>query len=272
MAGSQVTRLTHWEGEPVEVWRALWGIPALEIYDLLGSTNDVAKDPVQGGRPHWSVILAEAQGQGRGRGGKSWYSPAGSGLWFSLVIPGGSVEWNALLPLRAGMAVAKAVEGDLASAGSKGVAVELKWPNDLLVMGRKIAGVLCETGPDNQLVAGVGINVRGERGTFPGALQETAGSLESLTGASLSRGKLMGGLLAALREGVEGIGGVLSTGELNEFSTRDALAGLRVFWVIAGRGVSRGISESGSLLLEQHDRGVVEVRAGSITITRDDGA
>jgi BirA family biotin operon repressor/biotin-[acetyl-CoA-carboxylase] ligase len=261
-----MTLLTHWEGEPVEVWRTLWGVPRLEIHDLLGSTNDQAKSLSLAGSPPWSLILAEAQEQGRGRGGKSWFSPGGVGLWFSLLIPGAGVDWSALLPLRVGMAVARGCQGVLGAAGVDGSAVTLKWPNDLLVKGKKVGGVLCETGMGGQFVAGVGINVGVDEGGFPESLQRSAGSLQDPTGVPLPRGVLLGELLRELRRAGERTGEILGPEELVEFTTRDVLKGLRVDSEVAGVGIARGLSETGSLLLEVDSGGIVEVRAGSINV------
>ncbi len=173
-------KLTHWEGEPVETWRALWGLQVLEVHEELGSTNDRAGElareasPAAGG---WTLILSEAQTRGRGRGGKIWVSPPGSSLLFSVVIPGRSGDWNALLPIRMGLAAAAGLETALVGPDGSGARVGLKWPNDLLCQGRKVGGILCEQGGQGDLVAGVGINVRQGPGDFPAELRGGAASL-----------------------------------------------------------------------------------------------
>ena len=128
------------------------------------STNDRARELAGTGAPHGTLVTAEEQTAGRGRQGRTWVAPAGSSLLLSLVLR----ETDPLLPLRAGLAVA-----DLA-----GAAALVKWPNDVLLDGRKVAGVLVEARPqEGWAVLGIGVNAALDIGELPPELRETAGTL-----------------------------------------------------------------------------------------------
>ena len=127
---------------------------ALEWHDELGSTSDRVKALARDGAPEWTVVLADVQAGGRGREGRRWVSPAG-GLYLSVLLRPRSPQLS-LLPLAAGVAVAEA-------AAELGVATELKWPNDVLVSGRKLAGILAEAASSPSgvewVALGIGVNV-----------------------------------------------------------------------------------------------------------------
>jgi len=259
--------LSHWEGEPIEVWRTLWKVPYLEVYEVLGSTNDRAKELIQEGGVAWSLLLSEAQTAGRGRGGKAWSSPPGQGLWFSLLVPSRGAEWNSLLPLRIGMAMAQAMDGILSEEKLEAGAIQMKWPNDLILAGKKVGGILCETAGEDWVVAGAGVNVHQDPREFPPELQETANSLEGASGARISRGRLMKAILDLVRDDLARGGGLLEDEEMLEYSRRDGLQGRRVESELEGWGVARGITREGSLRLEEVGGGIIEVRAGSVVVT-----
>jgi BirA family biotin operon repressor/biotin-[acetyl-CoA-carboxylase] ligase len=147
-------------------------LPALEWHDELGSTSDRLKDLARAGAPAWTVVVGERQTGGRGREGRAWQSPKG-GLYLSVLLRPGS-ERVSLVPLAAGVAVAEAVL-------EFGVRAELKWPNDVLVSGRKLAGILAEassSGSGVEWVAlGIGVNVAVELDALPEALRQSATSL-----------------------------------------------------------------------------------------------
>ncbi len=252
--------LTHWEGEPVHVWTKLWRVPVLEVHDELGSTNDRARELAGAGAPPLTVVLAEKQSAGRGRSGAGWHSPAGRGLWMSTLLPLGEGV-PPYLPLLVGLAAARAVE-----ALCPGLAVGLKWPNDVEVGGRKAGGVLCERA-DGAVVVGIGLNVRQRPGEFPEELAGRAISLETASGGVVSRGRLAGALLAELVEACAAPRPCLSDGGLSELARRDVLRDRKVTTQQAGEGVARGIDVDGALLLERPDGARVRVVAGSVRIT-----
>lgn len=252
-----MARLTHWDGEPVDVWLRLWDAPRLEAYDVIGSTNDRAGELARAGGAPFSVVVADEQREGRGRGGRHWHSPPDLGLWISVLLPGGEAQ-APHLPLRVGLAVARAVEHAAA-----GVEALVEWPNDVVVGGRKVAGVLCEGG-HGCVVAGIGINVRTPGEGYPVALASRATSLEEVSSARVSRGEVATALTRELRALCGWDEALLPPALHRELERRDALRDRRVRSTQHGPGVARGIAPDGALLLDADDGGRVRVVAGSV--------
>jgi BirA family transcriptional regulator, biotin operon repressor / biotin---[acetyl-CoA-carboxylase] ligase len=243
-----------------------WGEP-LTHYREIGSTNDEALKAARAGAPAGSVFVADHQSSGRGRTGKSWLSKAGAGLLFSVLIrPRTSADRLSSLTLAVGLGARAALEK--ASAGDFAV----KWPNDVLERGRKVAGVLCEgqlSGREVEaIVIGVGINIG--RQELPPDLAGTATSLEDLVLAGHvvpDREELLVEALAAIetraaRHLEHGFAALL-----DEFTEHDALAGRRI--AVSGasevRGIARGVDREGQLLVE--DEGlVIALRSGTVRI------
>ena len=178
---------------PPLAWRAALDplpLPAWRYYARVGSTNDVARAWAQQGAAEGCLVLAEAQTAGRGRRGRAWHTPAGRALALSLVVrplPGEEAHLNRYAAWAA-LAMVLALEG-------YGVPARLKWPNDLLLHGRKIGGVLAEaTWQGNRpraVVVGLGLNVLRGSAPRPEAVDYPAGDLESLTGRRLPRPALV---------------------------------------------------------------------------------
>ncbi len=145
-------------------------------FDTVATTNDEAKELAQRGVPEGALIVAEEQAGGKGRLGRAWYAPKYKGTLFSLVLypPVPPPQANQVTMLAA-VAVASAIEKET------GIKAGIKWPNDLLVEGRKICGILTELSAEmeriNYLVVGIGINVNQEQTDFPEELRESATSL-----------------------------------------------------------------------------------------------
>ncbi len=256
--------LLEWEGHLVESLRSLWVVPHLELFQVLGSTNDRVKALAEDGAEPWTVVLAEAQTSGRGRGGKGWDSPTGMGIWLSVLVPSRGHEADALLSIRVAMAIAVVLEAmyDVEDGEERGI--RLKWPNDLLLRGRKLGGILCETAGRGGVVVGIGLNV-GQRGLdFPPELRTSAISLADGLGDAVSRPELAGAIVTAIRVAAGAGGGRLSEEELQAYLARDALLGERVETALGGRGVALGITPRGSLMLERDGGKLVEVLAGSV--------
>lgn len=252
--------LTHWDGEPVQVWARLWRSPAVEAHDVLGSTNDRARALAREGAPPFTVVLAEEQTAGRGRAGSPWHSPGGAGLWISILLPLDE-RVPCHLPLLVGLAAARAAE-----AACPGVRVGLKWPNDLEVSGRKVGGILCEHG-HGAVVAGIGLNVRQQPGDFPPDLADRAISIETAAGGRrVSVGALATELMRELRRLRPGEADPLAREERADLASRDVLLGRRVRTQQLGEGVARGIDGEGALLLEQDGGRCVRVVAGSVRL------
>jgi BirA family transcriptional regulator, biotin operon repressor / biotin---[acetyl-CoA-carboxylase] ligase len=252
-----VAVLTHWDGEPVQVWERMWRSPLVEAHDVLPSTNDRARELADSGAAPFTVVLADEQTAGRGRSGHSWHSAFGTGLWISALLPGAGML-PAHLPLLVGLATARAAE-----RASPRVGIGLKWPNDLFLKGRKVGGILCER-HHGVVVTGVGLNVRQRHMDFPPELLGVATSLEASGAGVVSMGSLVTALLGQLHALCAHPTRSLAEELHQELAARDVLWGLEVETQVAGCGVARGIDADGPLLLEPPDGTNVRVVAGSV--------
>ena len=167
---------------------------SLLYYETIGSTNDLVFELARGGSPDGVVVLADRQTHGRGRQGRPWQSPAGCGLWFSILLrPDMPRDRTGALSIMAVVGVARAIE-------QAGLSPQIKWPNDLLLDGRKCAGILVETKSDlgDAFVLGIGINVNQTPEQIAPELRKTATSLRLSLGHQLGRPTLFGALLTQL--------------------------------------------------------------------------
>jgi BirA family biotin operon repressor/biotin-[acetyl-CoA-carboxylase] ligase len=211
------------------------------------STNDRARELAQAGAPHGTLVTAGEQSAGRGRQGRTWSAPAGSALLISLVLR----DPPPLLPLAAGVAVAE-IAGD---------AARVKWPNDVLVDARKVAGILAEGRPqDGWAVLGVGLNVALRVEDLPRELHDTAGTL-GLTPSDLE--PTLARLLAALDRTLA----LDATALLDAYRARDALRGHEIAWT-GGSGRAAGIDGEGRLVVELAGGGRTALHAGEVHLRR----
>jgi BirA family biotin operon repressor/biotin-[acetyl-CoA-carboxylase] ligase len=207
------------------------------------STNDRARELAQAGAPHGTLVTAGEQSAGRGRQGRTWSAPAGSALLMSLVLR----DAPALLPLAAGVAVA-----EIAGPGAR-----LKWPNDVLVDGRKVAGILAEGRPhEGWAVLGIGLNVAVRIEDLPPELHGTAGTL-GLAPADVE--PTLGRLLEALDRALA----LEASALLDIYRSRDALRGRDVTWA-DGSGRAAGIDGAGRLVVELAGGGRTALNAGEV--------
>ena len=164
-------------------------------YETVGSTNTELTELIRQGAAEGTVVLARQQTAGRGRMGRSFQSPAGLGLYGSVLLRS-SPEDAPRIPALAATAVRRAIRR------SCGLSCGIKWPNDLVLSGRKVCGILAEAlpGPEGSLwvVVGIGINVCQRREDFLPELRETAASLSMIAGAEMDRTALETALLEEL--------------------------------------------------------------------------
>ncbi len=215
-------------------------------YRLTDSTNSRARELAAGGAPHGTLVSATEQSAGHGRQGRSWTAPAGRALLCSLVLR----QPPRLLPLLAGVAVAETVE----ALGPDCAA--LKWPNDVLVDGRKVAGILVGGRPqESWAVVGVGLNVAVDLAELPSELRERAGTL----------GLGPEAIEPALERLMRLVERWLKAGEaevLSAVGERDALLGRPVRWQ-GGSGTGAGIDGDGRLVVDTGE-GSVALDAGEV--------
>jgi BirA family biotin operon repressor/biotin-[acetyl-CoA-carboxylase] ligase len=215
------------------------GRPRLHLRETT-STNERARELAAAGAPHGTLVTTELQTAGRGRQGRTWTAPAGRALLMSLVLR----SFDALTPLRAGLAVA-----DLAGPDAR-----VKWPNDVLVDGRKVAGILVEARPqETWAVLGIGVNVALSAADLPVETAGTLGRAPHELEAALA--ELLAALALRLAESADAASAALRE--------RDALLDQPVAWA-GGEGVAAGIDDAGALLVRRAGGDVVALEAGEV--------
>ena len=232
------------------------------------STQRVARELARAGAAEGTVVIAEAQTAGRGRLGRTWHSPRGVNLYCSIVLrpplPPAAVPQVALV---AGVAVAAAL------AEMPGLAPRVKWPNDVLIDGRKVAGILTEMEAEvervHHVILGIGVNLNAPRAAFPPELRERATSLFLATGRRVDRAAVTGRLLAALeaRYGRFLEGGFEAVRA--EWESYSCLTGTDVRVAsaegeMAGRVL--GLDTDGALMLARPDGTSTRIVAGEVTV------
>ena len=204
------------------------------------STNTLARELAEAGAPGGTVVTAGEQSAGRGRQGRSWVAPAGKALLYS-AIARPLDERHLLLPLAVPIAICEAVE-ELAP----GIECAIKWPNDVWVDGRKLAGILIEARPqDGWAVIGVGLNLTISPGEFPPELRDTATSL--FAPAEGGRGTALVAAEVLSRHLDRWVARDADT-VLAAWRARDALRGREVSWA-DGSGVADGVDDTGRLVV-----------------------
>lgn len=234
----------------------------LQLRDETTSTNDDAAVAAKTGAPHGALFIAETQTRGRGRRGSEWVSAPGAGLWFSLLLrPTFSPELLPGLALCAGLAVRTAV------APLVGAPVKVKWPNDVLAGGRKLAGILVESQLSGARIAsvviGVGINVA--QTEFPAPIREIATSLALLDASDDSRERLLASVLVALETELERLISQGMAGMARALGPHDALFG-RKLKIDTREGRGAGIDPSGQLRLRLADGSEELVASGHVEL------
>ncbi len=228
------------------------------------STNDEAARLARAGALHGTVVIAERQTGGRGRDGRVWQSPIG-GLYISVVLrPSLPIVDVPPMTLAIGIAVCDAVR-------AYGAPAVLKWPNDVLVGGRKLAGVLVETQTQGSrlesVVVGIGINLEG---VLPDAVASTAITLEDAAGTTIAREPFITQLLVDLERWVERYAGVGLEAIIPAWHERMA-ANLSARATVDGEaltGLVAGLDRDGALLLRDPDGNVHRVRSGDVEVLR----
>lgn len=244
-------------------------------YDSLPSTNDAVRMQAEQGAAEGSVIVAEAQTAGRGRLGRPWTSPVG-GLWMSIMLrPHLPADRVPLIGLAAAVATAVAIEE------TTGLRPRLKWPNDVLVGGRKVAGLLLEAGPLRAagqtpawLALGIGINVNVPSAALPDRPRYPAASLAAVSGGPVARGPLLRAVLRQLDRAYREIHTQGGAGTLRRWRALSDTLGRVVRVATASTtvdGVARDIDGLGALLIRARDGAEHRIVAGDVTDEVEEG-
>jgi BirA family biotin operon repressor/biotin-[acetyl-CoA-carboxylase] ligase len=237
------------------------------VFEETDSTNNLAMQRGRQGGAGGLVVFAERQTAGRGRFGRPWASASHRGLWFSLLLrPALPLSLWPRLTTWAAVALADAIENAL------GLPVQIKWPNDVYLGGRKIAGILAESGTDHTgepfAVVGIGVNVNHEPADFPPELSAKAGSLRMATDRDIDRPAFATALLRALDAWLPELATAFP--EIIAAAARRSFLLGRWIQVQAGADLLEGQAEEldadGHLLLRTADGNLNRLTAGEVTI------
>lgn len=242
----------------------------IRVFQETNSTNDVVEKLARDGVKEGVVVFAEAQTRGRGRLGRKWLSPAGKGLWFSLLLrPDLRPPEATRLTVASATAVRRAIESQT------GLSPEIKWPNDILVDGRKVAGILTELSAEldqvKYVILGIGVDVNLNAGDFPADLRRTATSLKAELSKSVSRAGLAVAILRELDTDYARVTGGRFPEVADEWEKYCATIGQQVVIHMGGRqvrGCAESLSEDGALLVRGDHGHLEQIIGGDVTVQR----
>lgn len=238
-----------------------------EVFKCISSTNEVAKQKAFEGAVDGSLYVAEMQSRGKGRLGKSWHSPTGTGLWMSLVLrPQLDPEQLIQITLVSGVSVCQAIRT------VTGLDARIKWPNDIVVNGKKICGILTEMVAEqdciNCVIVGIGVNVNTP--CFPNDISDIASSIFIESGVKYKRVRILRKILEILEINYEKF---IKTGFaedlLMEYKDLCINLGREVSFVVDGKmccGVAKDILPSGQLIIEANDGKLFLLKSGECSI------
>ncbi|MGE6574683.1 biotin--[acetyl-CoA-carboxylase] ligase [Paenibacillus xylanexedens] len=244
----------------------VFGRKAVLLTSTLSTQGDVLKLAEQG-QAEGAVVIAEEQTGGRGRFGRQWFSPPGKGIWMSVLLrPDLPLQHTPQLTLLTGVAVCRAVRA------CSGADAGIKWPNDVLIDGRKVCGILLEsTVEDHEVrycIAGIGVDVNFDPEDYPEDLTTIATSLKMETGQSVDRTKLTAAILTELEQlyflyQKEGFGVISALWEALSVSMNREITVTNPHGVIEGKAI--GLDPSGALIVEKHDGENTLIISGEIS-------
>jgi BirA family transcriptional regulator, biotin operon repressor / biotin---[acetyl-CoA-carboxylase] ligase len=242
----------------------------IRVFQETTSTNDVVDKLARDGVPEGAVVFAESQTRGRGRLGRKWISPAGKGLWFSVLLrPKLHPLASTQLTVAAGAALARAIE--LATR----LRPEIKWPNDVLLDGRKVAGILMEMGAEMDRVQfitlGIGVDVNLQASEFPAELRKIATSLRIQSGKPVNRADLAARLLAELDQDYARICNGQFSAVADEWQERCTTLGRNVTIHTGTRrihGRAESLDPDGALLIRTEHGHLERIIGGDVTLEK----
>src|SRR5271155_5392887 len=242
----------------------------IEVFEQTTSTNDVIEKLARDGVKEGVVVFAETQTKGRGRLGRKWLSPAHKGLWFSILLR------PDLRPQEATqLTIASATSLRRAIAAETGLKPEIKWPNDILICGKKTAGILTELNAEldkvRYVILGIGIDVNLDAGEFPAELKKTATSLKIESGEIISRAELATAILRELDEDYSRICAGKFTVVADEWEENCVTIGKNVTVQIGERkirGRAESLDDDGALLLRTEHGHLERITGGDVTLEK----
>jgi BirA family transcriptional regulator, biotin operon repressor / biotin---[acetyl-CoA-carboxylase] ligase len=242
----------------------------IRVFEETTSTNDVIEKLARDGVKEGVVVFAESQTKGRGRLGRKWISPERKGLWFSVLLrPDLRPQETTQLTVASATALRRAIQSET------GLKPEIKWPNDLLIGGRKVAGILTELSAEldrvKHVILGIGVDVNLGAGEFPAELKKTATSLKIESGRTISRAALAAAALRELDANYARICAGKFTEVADEWELNCTTIGKAVTVQIGDRNI-RGRAESldddGALLLRTEHGRLEAITGGDVTLEK----
>ena len=255
------------EAELLSCLKTEWAGGRTVYFDATDSTNVQARRLAEAHAPHGTLVVSDRQDGGKGRRGRSWASPSGVGIWMSLILrPEIAPSSASMLTLAAALAVREGIQEET------GLSPLIKWPNDLVLNGMKICGILTEMSTElmeiQYVITGIGINVNQKE--FPPEIRDTATSLSLEAGRSFRRSSLIAAILKAFEKDYAAF---LKTGDLSllleEYNACLVNRGKEVCILDPSgeyRAVAEGIDESGSLLVTLPDGTRREIISGEVSV------
>jgi BirA family biotin operon repressor/biotin-[acetyl-CoA-carboxylase] ligase len=242
----------------------------IHVFQETTSTNDVAARLARGGTAEGAVVFAESQTKGRGRMGRPWISPAGKGLWFTVLLrPDIPPQETTRLTVAAATALSRAI------TLQTGLRPEIKWPNDILIRGRKVAGILTEMHAEldqvQEVLLGIGMDVNLAADDLPESLRRTATSLKIETGQKVNRAELAVAAMRELDRDYQAVAEGQFAGLAEQWEERCTTVGCQVA-IRVGDRVIRGRAESldddGALLVRGAHGHLERIVGGDVTVEK----
>jgi len=242
----------------------------LRVFQETTSTNDVIEKLARDGVKEGVVVFAETQTKGRGRLGRKWASPARNGLWFSVLLrPDLRPQEATRLTVAAATALARAIRRVAR------VTPQIKWPNDILIGGKKVVGILTEMSAEldrvRHVILGIGVDVNLNAGDFPAELRKLATSLKIESGAAVDRAELAAVILRELDADYARVIGGRFAAVADEWEAQCLTLGRNVTVDLGGRriqGCAESLDEDGTLLIRtQHGR-LERIIGGDVTLEK----
>ena len=242
----------------------------VRIFEQTTSTNDVIERLARDGVKEGVVVFAESQTKGRGRLGRKWISPTHKGLWFSLLLrPDLRPQEATQLTVASATALRRAIHSET------GLNPEIKWPNDILVHGKKVAGILTEMSAEldrvRHIILGIGVNINMNAGEFQPELRKFATSIKIESGRTISRADMATAILRELDGDYARICGGLFAEVADEWEAHCTTIGRDVTIRIGERrlrGRAESLSDEGALLLRTEHGHLESITGGDVTLEK----
>ncbi len=242
----------------------------IRVFQSTASTNDLVERLARDGLDEGVVVFAESQTKGRGRLGRTWHSPAGKGLWFSLLLrPNLRPQAATQLTIVAATALARAIREQT------GLKPEIKWPNDILLRGRKVVGILTELSAEldhvKHITLGIGVDVNQRADEFPAEMRKLATSLSIEAGRGVNRPDLAAAILIELDRDYRRLREGQFARLAEEWEAQCVTLGRRVSIIVGGRAVSgraESLDDDGALLLRTEHGRLERIIGGDVRLEK----